>query len=78
MHWYNGWDGGWHMGWMMLIWPIVIGALVYVFVKAGASQQSGNDGASGGKTPEELLKERYAKGEIGREDYLQALEDLKR
>ncbi|MCF7947432.1 MAG: SHOCT domain-containing protein [Spirochaetia bacterium] len=29
-------------------------------------------------SPEEVLKQRYARGEISREEYLQAIEDLKR
>lgn len=73
-----GWFGGfgWGFGWlfMLLFWGLVIlgiVALVRWLAQSGA-----------GKTPEktalDLLKERYARGEIGREEFEQKRTDLEK
>ena len=70
------WNGDWHMGWMWLWWilPIVAIAVVIWFM-ANASRRSGN-GAGSHESPEQILKRRYAKGEIDRDTYERTLEDL--
>jgi len=65
--------GWWSMGGMGL-WALLLVAAVVVLVAFSA--RSG--GASGGESPERVVKRRYARGEIDREDYLRRLEDLKR
>ncbi|HLG57126.1 MAG TPA: SHOCT domain-containing protein [Vicinamibacterales bacterium] len=62
MHWYDGWS----MGWMML--SVLIGLVLVVLalwavVQAGFSRTTVEDSA------EAILKRRYARGEIDREDY---------
>lgn len=75
-------DGGWHMmdGWygsgygilMWLFWVAVIVLLVYVITKAAPFGGSG-----GGETPMDILKKRYARGEITREEFERMKQDLK-
>jgi putative membrane protein len=64
---------GW---WMVLRWVVgivVLGVLVRVVVGSfGGSSPRSED------TPERILKRRYAKGEIEREEYQRRLEDLRR
>mgnify|MGYP000376681349 FL=1 len=62
------------MGWGWIIGLIVLVLIVLIIVKAvgqntGAVQNSG-------KTPLEVLKERYAKGEIDKEEFEQKKKDL--
>lgn len=68
------WGAGGAMGWMGLGW-LLIAALVVLAVWAvarGAPRGStGSDDA-----PREILRRRYAKGEIDRETYERMLRDL--
>ena len=69
MGWYgNGWGmGGWvvMIGGMTIFWGLVIFAGVRIF------RGSGRPGGSGAQDrgASELLKERYARGEIDRQEY---------
>jgi putative membrane protein len=70
MHYWNGW----HMGWMPFWWlcgAVVVGALIWLAV-AGTQRGGTPD------SPEQILKRRYAGGEIPREDYERKLEELRR
>lgn len=69
-----GWDWGWgHMmfgGVMMIIfWGGIILLLVLLFRWFGTGRSSNAFGESGRLTPLDLLKERYAKGEIDKNEY---------
>ena len=69
------WNGWWHMGWMWLFWIVVIVAVVFLARSLG----TGSRGArSANETAEDILKQRYAKGEIDREEYERKLSDLRR
>lgn len=76
--WYNGWQSGWVgllMGLMMLLFW---GALIAVIYFALRSLLRGGRITQPARTPLEILKERYAKGEITEADYdrmRQKLED---
>ena len=78
---YEGYGMGWHwLGWlsMAFFWVILI-LLVLAAVKYLTGGRRLN--APGGeRTPDALavLEERYAQGEIGRDEYLQKRNDLKR
>lgn len=69
---YNGPMGGWgHMmgyggGFMWIIFLIVIGVLIYFLFQA--SKSKGVPG-SASETPLDILKKRYAKGEITKEEF---------
>jgi putative membrane protein len=50
---------------MMVLWIVVIGALIYMIIKAGSEGKF-----SPAKTDAlEVLKQRYAKGEISKADF---------
>jgi len=88
-----GWDGpglGWG-GWllmslgMVLFWALVIGLLV-AFLRAGRDGWLGprdgrrserRDGSTTASSAEEVLAERYARGEIDGEEYQRRLEVLR-
>jgi putative membrane protein len=62
----------WHHGhaWWPLLWLFwlsVIGLLIFVFVRRGRRRVSA----------EEILAERYARGEIGADEYRERLANLK-
>jgi putative membrane protein len=71
---------GWMM-FMMLFWVVVLFLLVWLVFRLARSQ-GWIDGAAGrpdrGGGAEEILRERYARGEIDRETYMRMLEDLRR
>lgn len=71
---------GYGMGWgwlgMGLFWLIPV-LLILVAVKCLSGSCFGGDGKKSGNALA-ILEERYARGEIGREEYLQKKDDLKR
>lgn len=73
--------GGYGMGWgfggfFMLLWwvLIIVGIVVLVRWLVGSSRDS--HGGAPDKTALDILKERYARGEINRETYEQMRRDL--
>lgn len=72
MHWWNG-DG--HMGWMG-IWWIVGAALIALVVWAVLRSSRGAMNGSS-ESPAQVLKRRYAKGEIDHATYQRMLTELK-
>ncbi|OGA72168.1 MAG: electron transporter RnfE [Betaproteobacteria bacterium RIFCSPLOWO2_12_FULL_65_14] len=68
--------GGWGMGFgwifMILFWALVI---LGILALARWLFSPGGSGGSG-RTPLDILKERYARGEIDREQYEQMRRDL--
>ncbi len=71
---------GWGMAWMWVIWPLVIlaiVALVVFLVRGTTSRDPGHGGeaapprhpGSGRSRAQEILDERYARGEITDEEY---------
>ncbi len=72
MHYY--WDG--HMGWMWLWWILVlllIGWISWLLITTSRRSRS----TLQGETPEEILKRRYAKGEIDKETFDRMRADLR-
>lgn len=73
MHWYPdmmGWGGG--LG-MIIFWIIMI-VFIVALVKFIATQSS--NWTERKETPIEILKRRYASGEINKEEYEQKKKDL--
>jgi len=74
----NDWHGGWSMGFgfifMLLFWALVIlgiAALIRWLTTRPSPGKNSRD-----KTPLEIVQERYARGEIDREEYEQKKRDL--
>jgi len=70
-------DHGWHMGWMFLWWLlafVVIALLVGLIVRA----QGAGTVVHEGEAPEVILKRRYARGDIDREEYERRLSHLRK
>ncbi|MBI4536398.1 MAG: SHOCT domain-containing protein [candidate division NC10 bacterium] len=77
-----GWGGygGYGMGilgwlFMLLFWGLIIAGLVLVVRWLWDRGRSGTDSASG-EAPLDILKRRYARGEISREEYERMRQDL--
>lgn len=70
---------GWG-GWWMWLWPLflLIFVVIVVWLLAKSARSGGGDIRPHRQTPEEILKERYAKGEIDHEEYRKRLEELRR
>lgn len=72
---WGGWGWGMGFGWvfMILFWVLIVLGIV-AFTKWLRS--AGDPGGRDGKRPLDILKERYARGEITRDEYLQTRRDL--
>jgi putative membrane protein len=81
----EGWNmgpgmmGGWGMGWfggifMMLFWILILIGLVFVIKWLIQSTSRAKNSGQGGYRALEILKERYARGEIDKAQF----EDMKR
>jgi putative membrane protein len=69
-----GWGMGFGMISMVLFWVLVILGIV-ILVKWIAASNAGAD-RTPAKTALDILKERYARGEIGRDEFEQKKRDL--
>lgn len=78
-----GYDGGWHGGWwgfgmlhMALYWGVLILAIALLVKWLFGRASGGSSDRQPGKTALDILKERYARGEIGKEEFDQKKRDL--
>lgn len=74
-----GWNGG--MGWWMFfgsIWMLVFWGAIIALVVWGIKTLSERGGSSTavGRDPLDIVKERYARGEISKEEFEQLKKDL--
>ena len=65
---------GWGMGWGWIIGLIILVVLIWLLVQT--FNRAGRPGPAGGKTPMDILKERYAKGEISKKEFEERKKDL--
>jgi putative membrane protein len=74
----HGW--GWGMGFgmisMVLFWVLVIVGIVVLVRWTAAGTGTSSAGPTSGKTALDILKERYARGEIQRDEFEQKKRDL--
>ena len=70
-----GWGMGFGGAWMILFWVILI-VTVMMLGRWLGSNSAGRDDRRG-KTALEILEERYARGEIGRDEFEQKKHDLR-
>jgi putative membrane protein len=71
-----GW-GMWMIPWGWILVIILVVALVYALAgRAGQNPPASSSGSRVEETPLDILKRRYAKGEISREDFEQTKKDL--
>ncbi len=76
MMWYGD-AGGWGWGMMIirsLVWLVFLGAIVFAIWSA--ARPSGRTESATGITPLDILKARYARGEINRDEFEQNRRDL--
>lgn len=79
-------DGGWcvghdGMGWWMvfagvwgaIFWVLLIGAIVWLLVRVAGGSSSEKK-----PSPLDIARERYARGEISREEFQRICEDLRK
>jgi putative membrane protein len=70
-----GWHGEWWMmGFGLIFWLIVIGLAVWLIVRATGRERA----EPRGEGAEEILRRRFASGEIDADEYERRLEVLKR
>jgi putative membrane protein len=65
--WWNG--GGWHMGfgWLFMLLPLLL--VVAVFVALSGKLGGNSERGTTSKGAREILDERFARGEIDRDEY---------
>lgn len=79
MHWWfrDGWLGGWLMMiFMLFFWVLVIVGIVLLARWLASRPTNGILQAGHGESAVEILKRRYASGEITREEFLEMRRDL--
>jgi len=86
----GGWQsGGWWMmgpgmmggfgamGLMSIVWVVVLGLIIWaVVVSARGSWRSGGAGSAAEPSALEVLNQRYARGEISKEEYAEKKRDI--
>jgi putative membrane protein len=73
MHGFGGMGFG--MGWWWIIGLILVAALIWTVIRPPGQNNNLNNTANH-KSPLDILKERYARGEIDKEDFEQRKKDL--
>ncbi len=80
---FHMWDWGFGIGGILMLffWLFIAAVIVVVIVLAVSSTKSSSGGSAVLKSEHDRalqeVRERYARGEIDREEYKQLLEDLK-
>jgi len=70
----HGWGMGWGMGWWWIIGIVVLIAIIWPIVQR--YNRGNNVPGEPGKSALDILKERYAKGEINKDEFEERKKDL--
>jgi putative membrane protein len=62
-------------GWMIIVWVLIIGLIVWGVIALVRHTGSGPTSSSN-RNPLDIAKERYAKGEISKEEFERIKKDL--
>jgi putative membrane protein len=76
----DGYGWGWMWLWgplMVVFWIVVLGAVAWLIVRATTNQGGARQGGDPNRQAREILAQRYAKGEIGTEEYEERLAKLR-
>jgi putative membrane protein len=80
MFWYgngmSGWGYGLMTGGMIVFWVLVFGGIVALVRYAGSGSSQPTPTSHAGPTPQQVLADRYARGEIDDEEYQRRLKIL--
>ena len=76
-----GMMSGWGMGWfgmifMMIFWILLIVGLVFLIKWLIQTTNRGREGIQSGSRALEILKERYARGELNKQEFEEKRRDL--
>ena len=72
----HGWGMGYGMGWWWIIGIIIMVIIVWMVVKA-INQTNYSNTRLGNKSALDILKERYARGEIDKQEFEERKNNLK-
>lgn len=72
------WDDGWSMGWMGVWWIFLLVLIAVAALIVLRNAPAGRTVGPGREAPEDVLKRRYAEGEIGDEEYEKKLRELRK
>ncbi len=73
MNWGNyGWGMGFGWFWMILVWALVIAGIVYIVQAVIRGSRKSEQAES----PLDILKKRYARGELSKEEFERMRDDL--
>lgn len=80
MFWYGNGMSGWGYGLMtvgmVVFWALLIGGFIALIRYTTAGSDTSAKTTLSGPTPQQILAERYARGEIDHEEYTQRLKML--
>lgn len=72
----NGYDWGWSL-FMGIFWLIILAFVIYVVVRMLKHYEIGSGNDNSKNDPLEIVKQRYAKGDINKDEFEQLKKDLK-
>lgn len=72
----GGFGGGFAMFPMMLFWLVLLGLAFWAIMKHHPAPAHAGHGSCGSSEAREIARRRYAKGEIGKEEFTQLMKDL--
>lgn len=74
--WHHDGMMGMHWGWWLL-WLVILVGAAWAITAAFRSRRGGSSGGPAGRSAEDLLRERYARGEISEEEFEEKLRALR-